>query len=170
MKFKSWTAGIAVLTLATAPVFAEDSLAQWSYDQMVTPVGCCDSGCGDGCDCGDGCGCGSACGGGIGLFSGMGPGYIEGFSLAGALGVDAWDIGGWSEFGWTDDVIPLSAVRADGLSFRDNPDRFNMNQQYFYIGKEADGSLGWDLGFRADFMYGTDAQKTSTRPYEETRH
>ncbi len=168
MNLKSWTAGIAVLTLAATPVFAQD-LGQWSYDQQFTPVGCdscCDdSCCGDDscCDdscCGDDCcGCGSGVGGG-GLLSGMGGGRIEGFTLAGALGIDAWDIGGWTQFGWTDDNVPQSSARGDALAFLDSPDRFNLHQQYFYIGKEADGSCGLDLGFRADFVYGVDAQKT----------
>ena len=168
MNLKSWTAGIAVLTLAAAPALAQD-LSQWSYDQQVIPVGC-DSCCGDDCCgdsccgdvcCGDACGCGCGVAGG-GLLSGIGGGAVEGFTLAGALGIENLDVGGWSEFGWTDDSIPLSppGTKDAGLSFRDNPDRFNLNQQYFYIGKEADGSNGLGLGFRADFVYGTDAQKT----------
>ena len=167
MNLKSWTAGIAVLTLAASPAFAQD-LGQWSYDQQVIPVGCCgddccgDDCCGDDC-CGDGCGCG--CGvAGSGLFSGMGPGWIEGFTLAGALGIDAFDVGGWTQFGWTDDAVPLSpqGSNGSGLSFLDSPDRFNLHQQWWYIAKEADGSNGLDFGFRADFMYGVDAQKTQS--------
>ena len=164
MKFKSWTAGIAVLTLATAPVFAEDSLAQWSYDQMVTPVGCCDDGCcGDTC-CGDGCGCGVGVGGG-GLLSGLGPGWIEGFSIADTLGIDAFDIGGWTQFGATSEPTLLSSLNADpttGGSFNNIEDRFNLHQQYFYIGKAADGSNGLGLGFRADFIYGIDGPDTQS--------
>ena len=165
MNFKTWTAGIAVLTLAAAPVFAEDSMAQWSYDQMVTPVGCCDDGCcGDGCDCGDGCGCGCGVGGG-GLLSGIGPGWIEGFSIAGTLGIDAFDVGGWTQMGVTSEPTLLSSLNADpttGGSFNNIEDRFNLHQQYFYVGKAADGSKGWDLGFRADFLYGIDAPDTQS--------
>ncbi len=157
MKFKSWTAGIAVLTLAAAPVFAEDNLAQWSYDQQVTPVGCCDSGC----DCGDGCDCGSCCGGG-GLLSGMGGGLVEGFSLGSMLGIDGIDVGGWTQFGYHDSQTPLSTGRGDLGAFNDVAKELNLHQQYFYLGKEADGSRGVDYGFRADFVYGTDAQKTQS--------
>lgn len=159
MNYKTWTVGIAVLALATAPAFAETSSGQWSYDQNVVPVGCCgDDCCGDDCCCGDPCDCGDGCGGG-GLLSGMGPGIVEGFSFASMLGIESWDIGGWTEFGWTDDAIPLSPQGSNGseLSFRDVPNRLNLDQQWFYIGKEADGSDGFGLGFRADFMYGTDA-------------
>ncbi|MEM8945300.1 MAG: outer membrane beta-barrel protein [Planctomycetota bacterium] len=160
MNFKKWTAGIAVLTLATAPVIAEDSLAQWSYDQMVTPVGCCDDGCcGDGCDCGDGCGCGCGVAGG-GLLSGLGPGWIEGFSIAGTLGIDAIDVGGWTQFGGTSE--PTLTASIGGASFNDTEDRINLHQQYFYVGKSADGSNGFDLGFRADFIYGIDAPDTQS--------
>lgn len=157
MKFKSWTAGIAVLTLAAAPVFAEDNLAQWSYDQQVTPVGCCDSGY----DCGDGCDCGSCCGGG-GLLSGMGGGLVEGFSLASLLGIDGIDVGGWTQFGIHDSLAPQSVARGDLGSFNDVPQNLNLHQQWFYLGKEADGSRGLDFGFRADMLYGTDAQKTQS--------
>ena len=174
MNFKTWTVGIAVLTLSAAPAFAENGLGQWSYDQNVVPVGC-DSCCGDGCCgddccgddccgdccCGDGCGCGCGVGGG-GLFSGMGPGIIEGFSLSALTGIDAFDIGGWTQFGWTDDAVPLSAQGTNGTngSFLDSPDRFNLHQQWLYVSREADGSQGFDIGFRADFMYGVDADTT----------
>lgn len=159
VKFKSWTAGIAVLTLAAAPAFAEDGLAQWSYDQMVTPVGCCDDGCDSGCDCGDGCGCGAGVAGG-GLLSGIGPGWLEGFTLSGALGIDAIDIGGWTQLGYTDEATLLAGN--GGASFNDTPGKVNIHQQYFYVGKEADGSNGFDLGFRAEFVYGIDAPDTQS--------
>ncbi len=171
MKFKTWTVGIAVLALATAPAIAEDGLGQWSYDQNVIPVGC-DSCCGDKCCdddcCGDSCcgddccgtNCGSCCGGG-GLLSGMAiGGGIEAFSLSEILGVRNWDVGGWTQFGYHDDFNPRSTARGDGLAFNDVPDNLNLQQQWFYIGKKADGSRGVDFGFRADFIYGTDAQKT----------
>lgn len=167
MKIKTWTVGFAVLSLVTAPAFAETSLGQRSYDQNVVPVGCesCDTGCCDDDCCGDPC-CGDpCCGDGVaatGLFSGMGPGIVEGFSLAGALGVDAFDVGGWSELGWTDDAIPLSTpgTSGEGLSFRDVPNRLNLDQQWFYLGKEADGSNGIGFGGRFDIMYGVDGPKT----------
>ncbi len=163
VNYKTWTVGIAVLAMATAPAFAEPGQGQWSYDQNVVPVGC-DSCCGDDC-CGDGCcDCGSGCCGGSGLFSGMGPGIVEGMSLSAMLGIDAWDVGGWTQFGWTDDTVPLSPQGSNGSlgSFLDSPNRFNLHQQWFYVGKEADGSCGFDVGFRADVIYGVDAQKTQS--------
>ena len=46
------------------------------------------------------------------------------------------------------------------MSFDDIPDHVNLAQQWFYIGKVADGSAGRDFGGRIDVIYGTDAQKT----------
>ena len=181
MNFKTWTVGTAVLMLATAPAFAETGLGQWSYDQNVVPVGCdscCDDCCcgddccgddccgddccGD-CCCGDGCGCG--CGvGGAGLFSGMGPGLVEGFSLSNILGFEAFTIGGWTQFGYTSQPTILSALnadpRTDGGSFNNIEDQVNLHQQWFYLAREADGSKGFDVGFRADVMYGVDGTDT----------
>ena len=158
MNLKFWTAGIAVLTLAAAPALAQD-LNQWSYDQQVTPVGC-DSCCGDDC-CGDACDCGCGVGGG-GLLSGIGGGLVEGFTLASALGIDGIEVGGWTQFGYHDSFTPASTTRGDGFAFNDVPKDVNLQQQYFYLGKEADGSNGLGFGFRSDFMYGTDAQKTQS--------
>ena len=176
MNYKTWTVGIAVLTLATAPAFAEPGLGQWTYDQNVVPVACdscCDDGCcgddccgddccGD-CCCGDGCGCG--CGvGGAGLFSGVGPGWLEGFSLSSCLGVEWFDIGGWTQFGYTSQPTLLTGTpqfgSGPGSSFNDIEDQVVLNQQWFYAGREADGSNGLDFGFRVDLMYGTDAGDT----------
>lgn len=155
MKFKTWTVGIAVLALSAAPAFAQENLGQWSYDAQVKPVGC-DSGC----DCGDGCGCGSSVCGGGGLFSGIGCGCLEGFTMAGALGVSNYDVGGWTQFGYHDQQTPLSTARGDAAAFNDVPQDVNLHQQWFFFGKEADGSDGLGFGFRSDFIYGTDAQKT----------
>jgi len=164
VKIKTWTVGIAVLALVASPAYAEIDLGQLSYDQDVVPVGCdscggSDSCCGDTCCGGGGCGCGV---GGGGLFSGMGPGYLEGMSLSSALGISRFDVGGWTQFGYHDQQTPLSTVRGDTRAFNDVPKNLNLQQQWFYIGKEADGSNGLGFGFRADFIYGTDAQKTQS--------
>jgi hypothetical protein len=164
VKLRTWTASIAALVLSTAPVFAVESTTQWS-DSLVTPAscdsGCCDPGCCDPVECGDPCDCGCGVGGG-GLFSGIGGGALENFTLAGALGLDdsVIEIGGWTQMGYSDELEPLSTVRGDGLSFLDTPNDFLLNQQWFYVGKVADGSNGLDFGFRGDFTYGTDAQQT----------
>lgn len=77
----------------------------------------------------------------------------DGFDLSDSLfGEDsAYDIGGWVQMGYTN--------RSTGL-FNTNPDRFNFHQVWLYAEKAADGSEGFDWGFRADLMYGTDADDT----------
>lgn len=94
----------------------------------------------------------------------MGPGIVEGFSLSNLLGFENFHVGGWTQFGWTDDVTPLSAQGSNGTlgSFLDSPDRFNLHQNYTYIERVADGRHGFDIGFRADMVYGVDAQKTQS--------
>ncbi|MCA9229461.1 MAG: porin [Planctomycetales bacterium] len=179
MKNKTWKVGFALLALAATPAFAETEVGQFSLDGMVVPVGC-DSCCGDSCCgdpccgdpccgdpccgdpcCGDACGCGCGVGGG-GLLSGIGNGALEGFSLSSLLGFESLDIGGWTQFGYHDQLTPLATATNDGASFNNVPKNLNLQQQWFYIGKEADGSNGLGLGFRADFIYGTDAQKTQS--------
>jgi len=82
-------------------------------------------------------------------------GAIEGFSLASLLGMEdsGIDIGGWSQWGYHDDN--------DGV-FNTNPNNFQLQQQWFYLGKEADGSKGFDVGGRIDMLYGTDASNTQS--------
>ncbi len=55
---------------------------------------------------------------------------------------------------------PLSVTDNDLLSFWDNPNDLNLDQEWFYIEKLADGECGWDWGYRFDLVYGVDAQKT----------
>lgn len=72
-------------------------------------------------------------------------------------------VGGWAQLGYHSDFTPLStaATRGQGFAFNDVPDGFNLHQNWLYAEKvaESDGCC-WDWGFRADLVYGTDAQKT----------
>ena len=162
MKLRTWTASIAALVLSAAPVFAVESNVQWS-DSLVTPASCDDSCCDPGCECGDPCDCGCEVGP-SGLFSGIGSGCLENFTLAGLLGLDdsCIEIGGWTQMGYHDSLEPLATAFGDQLSFNDVPGRLNAQQQWFYMGKTADGSEGFDWGFRGDFLYGTDAHATQS--------
>lgn len=143
-------------------------------DEQVLPTSCAED-CADGCaeeadcgcpeecadacgdDCCDAVGCCDSCSTDCGCLSGCG-----GFSLKDALGMQccAWEIGGWTQLGYTNNNIPLSQSYNDLLSFNDVPDKLHLNQQWLYLGKVADGSGGLDWGARADVVYGTDAQKT----------
>jgi hypothetical protein len=172
VKIRTWTVSLAVLVAGAANVKAETSANGWSYDQNVKGVAfasdCCEPECGvadpccsDPCcgdpSCGDGCDCGSACGCGI-------LGAVEGFTLAGLIGLPAdsqYQIGGWTEVNYTDNNVPLSQSFDDLLSFDDLPDRVNLGQQWFYVGRTLSGD-GFDIGGRIDAMYGTDAQKTQS--------
>jgi len=60
-------------------------------------------------------------------------------------------IGGWFQAGYHD--------KTDGR-FNAHPDRIHLHQGYLYAEKVARGECGWDWGFRADLVYGIDAQDT----------
>ena len=61
------------------------------------------------------------------------------------------DVGGWMQGGYHN--------RPTGL-FNSHPHKFNAQQMWLYAGKEADGSKGFDWGFRIDAMYGVDGPDT----------
>jgi hypothetical protein len=44
--------------------------------------------------------------------------------------------------------------------FNNYPNNLNLNQAWFFAEKEADGSCGFDWGFRMDYVYGTDGPDT----------
>lgn len=62
-------------------------------------------------------------------------------------------IAGWAQFGYTN--------RSDGV-FNNVPDSFNLHQGYLYLEKIADGSECMGFGYRADIVYGIDAQNTQS--------
>jgi hypothetical protein len=71
------------------------------------------------------------------------------------------NVAGWVSFGYHNKPTPLSTTFGEGLSFNDVPNRFNNHQTWVYIERALDTESGcWDWGYRADIMYGTDAQKT----------
>lgn len=127
-----------------------------------TSVGCGNQcGCGNSCGCSNGCGCNNGCcDDGCGLFGCCD--LSEPWKLSDHLfPCHDFKIGGWTQVGYHDNNIPLSQSDNDLLSFEDFEDRVNLNQQWFYIEKVAksDGCCGaW--GYRADVVYGVDAQKT----------
>jgi hypothetical protein len=60
-------------------------------------------------------------------------------------------IGGWEQIGYHDGSTGL---------FNDRPGKLNLHQSWLWIENEADGEKGFDLGFRADIVYGIDGQDT----------
>ncbi len=77
------------------------------------------------------------------------------------------DIGGWAQIGWHSQGVlagpaaPGTADNGTGL-FNTYPDKVQAQQLWGYIGKSVDtsGSNPWDVGFRADYVYGTDGPDT----------
>jgi hypothetical protein len=62
-------------------------------------------------------------------------------------------IGGWTQVGYHSE----NSI-ADG--FNQYSRRAALHQQWLYAERVADGSCGWDWGFRIDAMYGIDADNT----------
>jgi hypothetical protein len=94
-------------------------------------------------------------------------GGIDAFSLANLIGAQGTrlEIGGWTEAVYMNHNVPLSGTTGfpaynDGASFDDVPHHAHIGQQWFYLGRTADGSDGIGIGGRLDVVYGTDAQKT----------
>jgi len=74
---------------------------------------------------------------------------------AGCCAADAAGIefGGWTQIGYHSG--------SDGV-FNDEPDHLNLHQSWLYAEKIADGRNGLGFGFRADVMYGIDADDTDS--------
>lgn len=69
-----------------------------------------------------------------------------------------WVIGGFSQWGYSNK--PDGAFTGNSNLLNQHEwGNFNANQQYLYIGKTADGSKGFDWGFRSDIMYGVDGNE-----------
>lgn len=167
------TALTGLICLGSAPAFGQAGCT--TGDGCASEAECADESCGErlfgngwtsltnqlkaaGCGAqtvgGDGCGAGDgSCGQGDGLPGGRGG---DGFSLANMLGSDGEsgiEIGGWLQFGYQnrDAVVPR---------FNTYEERVNLHQGWLYAEKVADGSSGFDWGFRVDGMYGVDAANT----------
>jgi hypothetical protein len=113
---------------------------------------CCEPSCGcDGCSCGcnDGCSLlGDCC---------LGDPCTLKDELTPCCETN---YGGWIQMGYHSDDTGL-AFFGDLLDFNDVPDDVRLQQAWLYAEKVAEAeccSAGW--GYRADIVYGTDAQKT----------
>lgn len=69
-------------------------------------------------------------------------------------GLAGWDVGGWTAIGFHSHENQLSFETDDG--------NLQLSQQWLYAERVADGSSGWGLGGRIDYVYGTDAPDTQT--------
>ncbi|TWT85857.1 hypothetical protein Pla123a_06640 [Posidoniimonas polymericola] len=174
MNTAKWTMGVALIALSASPAMAQTAIqTAFNYSGCCEEPSCgCDEpsccaepscGCDDGCgeDCCDPCGCGSTCGGFDCCLLGdccLGDPCTLSSHVLGDCA--CWDFGGWTELGYNSNNVRLSQNRGDVLAFGDTPDQLNLNQQWMWFEKVADGSCGLDWGFRFDVMYGTDASKT----------
>jgi len=63
--------------------------------------------------------------------------------------------------GYHSDFTGLSQSQGDLLDTNDVPDDVRLQQTWLYVEKKADTSSScWNLGYRGDIVYGTDAQMT----------
>ena len=128
---------------------------------------CNSKGKGSSCDSLGNCGCGNgACDGGCGGGSGCGSGGLLGLGLIGngrklddpwklcpnGIGNTGINIGGWTDIGYHS--------RANPNSFNTYPHKVQLQQQWFFAEKVADGSEGLGYGGRIDYIYGTDGPDT----------
>lgn len=163
---------------AAAPAAAEPAPAE----ESAAPTNECAEPAADGCadaaepECGDEAGgCGDGCGS-TGCFGDdwcdLGLEKCWPFSCCCAPG-DPWKLqsspccdgttyGGWLSMGYYTNNDPLSVQDNDLLSFWDNPNDLNFDQQWLYFEKLANTDCGWGLGYRVDIVYGVDAQKTQS--------
>jgi hypothetical protein len=119
--------------------------------------GCCQSSscgqsaCGESA-CGEETACGveTACGGGCDWCCLGDPIKLHDM-LCGECDDSGIDIGGWTQWGYHNEK--------NGL-FNNHDNRVHNHQSWLYAEKVADGSCGFDWGFRGDIMYGVDAADT----------
>lgn len=137
-----------------------------------------DNGCADAAEpnCGDKTGCSDACGSKGCFGENWGDLGIENcwpfnccckpgdpWKLQSCLGspcCEGTTYGGWLSMGYYTNNDPLSVRDNDLLSFWDNPNALNFDQEWFYVEKLAKSDCGWGYGYRFDLVYGVDAQKT----------
>ena len=146
-------AGVGVTLMAGTMAMAEDVspitdvanpdhvFAQTSYNLAgeVCGAACGDAGCRtDGCS-GDGCDL-------FGLRCDQ-----EEFNI-----FDGVEVGGWAQFGYSSKRTLFNRTPGEA-------ERLNLNQGWLYLEKQAVSECGeWALGYRADFLYGTDAPNTQS--------
>ncbi len=67
-------------------------------------------------------------------------------------------IAGWAQIGYSS--APDGSFTGNGPFLDDREwSNVNLNQMYLYIAKVADGTKGFDWGYRADIMYGVDGNE-----------
>lgn len=183
MSIMRWTVGLAIVAWCAVPAVAQTSVqAAFNYNLSEEEAAAKpaeapateaqSSGCTEepSYDAGASCGCESGC-----CSSGCGDSWCLGDCLGDCCLGEPWllkdwatpnccngpNYGGWVAFGYYDDNNRLSTQPNDLKSFLDNPDHLNLDQAWFFVEKLAQGgACSSDWGYRADIVYGVDAQKT----------
>jgi len=131
----------------------QGQLVDYSYeDGAAEPAPVAPGACGAASSC-----CETACGGYESACCGNSCDWCclgEPYTLQKALHGDCPSpitVGGWMQFGYHNEKTGL---------FNKHDNRVNMHQFWLYAEKVADGTCGWDWGFRTDIMYGVDAADT----------
>lgn len=154
----------AVVFALDAAIASHNSEAG-DFESEIHRVGC------EAVDCGDDCGCGDCCNSGCcsgdyshGLFGALCDHCDDSclgdpYTLADCMCCPI-TVGGWFSAGYHSDNTRQSFAFNDLAAYNDVPDQLNLHQGYLYFEKEAvaDCCNGVGYGFRADIMYGTDAQ------------
>lgn len=75
-------------------------------------------------------------------------------------------VGGWTEIGFAGNVRGSKDGTNGPVTFADEDNSFNLHQVYGFFEREVNTSGGWDVGFRADVLYGTDSRFTTSRNFD----
>jgi hypothetical protein len=77
------------------------------------------------------------------------------------------NVGGWVSSGVSGNIDSPEDRYNGPVTFGDRANEFHMQQLYGYIEKAVDTEgKKWDLGFRADILYGTDARFTTQANFD----
>lgn len=78
------------------------------------------------------------------------------------------EVGGWLSMGVAGNFDDPENNSNGPVTFSDRANEFNVQQLYGYVERAVDTeSKGWDVGFRADVMYGTDSRFSPTSNYDD---
>jgi len=87
--------------------------------------------------------------------------FSESVNSAGFMKDLGLSIGGWIDFGSTYNFETPRDNNNTPITFNDRHLEFQLNQFYFYVERAVNtGGSSWDIGGRADFLFGTDARFT----------
>ncbi len=88
---------------------------------------------------------------------------VNNTSLMQTLGVK---LGGWTEVGFAGNVRGSKDGTNGPVTFANGENEFNLHQSYGFIEREVSTTGGFDVGFRADVLYGVDAGFSSARNFD----